>query len=119
MPCSGVKGERELGGDDVLVEAAANFGDREVQVAPAPSSTHRQVAYASAQGTNVDIRAGYRSSFPIAIHQLTRQHPPRLLATVKMLIPKADRKLIHELVSLTTANATLRSSSEVSHEITT
>jgi hypothetical protein len=38
-----------------------------------------------------------------------------------MLIPKADRKLIHELVFLTTttANATLRSSSEVSHEITT
>jgi hypothetical protein len=110
---------REFGGDDVLVEAAANFGDREV--ARAPSSAHRQVAYASAQGTKVDIRAGYQSGFPIAIHQLTRQHPPRLLATVKMLIPKADRKLIHELVFLTTttANATLRSSSEVSHEITT
>lgn len=28
---------REFGGDDVLVEAAANFGDREVQVARAPS----------------------------------------------------------------------------------
>lgn len=108
---------REIGGDDVLVEAAAKFGDREV--ARAPSSTHRQVAYASAQGTNVDIRAGYRSSFPIANHQLTRQHPPRLLATVKMLIPKADRKLIHELVFLTTVNAMPRSSSEVSHEITT
>jgi hypothetical protein len=36
-----------------------------------------------------------------------------------MLIPNADRKLIHELVFLTTANATLRSSYEVSHEITT
>jgi hypothetical protein len=41
------------------------------------------------------------------------------LATVKMLIPKADRKAIHELVTLTAVNATPRSSSQLSHEITT
>lgn len=64
---------------------------------------HRQGSLISAEGTNVDIRTG-RSSFLDIANHLTQQQ--RLLATVKMLIPKADRKLIHELVSLTTVNAT-------------
>lgn len=69
--------------------------------------------------TSIFVQVGFRAFCPHRPTTTNLQHPSRLLATVKMLIPKADRKLIHELVFLTTINATPRSSSEVSHEITT
>lgn len=104
----------------VVDEAAANFDDRELEPGPCVFIRSTAKSLMLAWKARTSIFAQTIKASPLYRQPPTNpQHPPRLLATVKMLIPKADRKLIHELVTLTTVNATPRSSSEVSHEITT